>query len=113
MKILHNLSDIIKQSASKSAGLLLLVLAFTFSACAGSSTNHGDNGHTEPPPSPPPTSNEVVLGSNNFSPSSLQVTEGTTVTWKNNSSMVHTVTSGENGTYNGTFDSGNIPPAGS
>lgn len=47
-------------------------------------------------------------GSFGFSPTTLTILPGTTVTWKNMSSAPHTVTS-DDGT---TFDSGNIAPGG-
>lgn len=74
-----------------------------------------------PSPSPTPAATplsghaQVVLivnnsdGSFGFSPATLTILPGTTVTWKNMSAAPHTVTS-DDGT---TFDSGNIPPGGS
>ena len=43
-----------------------------------------------------------------FSPTSLTVTAGTTVTWKNNDNTTHTATADD-----GSFDSGNIAPGAS
>jgi plastocyanin len=40
-----------------------------------------------------------------FSPNPVQVSIGATVTWTNDDAQPHTVTSGENGTPNGKFDS--------
>jgi plastocyanin len=48
-------------------------------------------------------------GSFGFSPATLTIRPGTTVTWKNMSSAPHTVTSDDGQ----TFDSGTIPPGGS
>ena len=56
--------------------------------------------------------NQVIMKDIAFSPSSLTVTVGTTVTWINNDSMDHTVTSGTPGNNTGVFDSGTIAPSG-
>jgi plastocyanin len=40
-----------------------------------------------------PGTNEVILDMNKFSPSSLTVSSGTTITWTNKESVTHTVTS--------------------
>ncbi len=55
--------------------------------------------------STPATGNTVSATIQNmaFGPDPLTVTAGTTVTWKNNDGVVHTVTS-----LNNAFDSGNI-----
>jgi plastocyanin len=52
--------------------------------------------------------NEVIMQRMAFTPSSLTVAVGTKVTWRNNDSMAHTVTSD-----NALFDSGNIGAGGS
>lgn len=65
----------------------------------------------QPTPTPAPGSTQVVLITNNsngsfgFTPTRLTIRVGTTVTWKNMSSVPHTVTS-DDGT---TFDSGTFP----
>ena len=65
-------------------------------------------------PTPAPGSTQVVLitndsnGSFGFTPGRLAIRVGTTVTWKNMSSVPHTVTS-DDGT---TFDSGTFPVGG-
>lgn len=41
-----------------------------------------------------------------FSPGTIQVTAGTTVTWTNNDQTTHTVTADD-----GSFDSGDVAPA--
>ena len=63
---------------------------------------------------PLPGHSQVVLivnnsnGSFGFSPATLTILPGTTVTWKNMSAAPHTVTSDDGQ----TFDSGNIAPGG-
>lgn len=50
-----------------------------------------------------PGTDKVILEMNKFSPSSLTVPSGTTVTWTNNESVMHTVTSNT-----GIFESGDM-----
>jgi plastocyanin len=50
-----------------------------------------------------PGTNEVWIQGSAFSPETISVTAGTTVTWTNKDAMLHTVTS-----TTGLFDSGNI-----
>ena len=50
-----------------------------------------------------PGTNEIWIQGMNFSPSSITVTAGTTVTWTNKDAVSHTVTSNT-----GLFDSGTI-----
>lgn len=53
------------------------------------------------------TTTGISIGDNFFSPSTLTVTAGTTVTWTHNGNNNHTVTSGS-GSPNGVFDSGTL-----
>jgi plastocyanin len=52
--------------------------------------------------------NTVSVKNMAFSPASLSVAPGTTVTWVNNDGVAHTVTADD-----GTFDSGSIAPGNS
>ena len=54
-------------------------------------------------PTPTPGQNEVFINNMKFSPSSITVSSGTTITWTNQESITHTVTSD-----NSVFDSGNL-----
>lgn len=76
----------------KIAGLFgALALAFAITSCGGGSTTPPP----PPPPPPPPTcpANTFCLTtSNTFSPAALTVAVGTTVTWRNDSSIQHNVT---------------------
>jgi plastocyanin len=75
----------------------------------------GNQSTVAPPPPPlapeaPATSVSIVPGSatlttDAFSPNPIQVSVGTTVTWTNDDTQPHTVTSGQNGQPNGRFDS--------
>lgn len=53
------------------------------------------------------TSASVNIQGFAFSPGTLQIPAGTTVTWTNNDQVAHTVTADD-----GSFDSGNIAPGG-
>jgi len=53
-------------------------------------------------------SNEVSVRDSSFSPGSLTIPVGTTVTWRHTGSMVHTVTSGTRGNPSGLFNSGDM-----
>lgn len=66
-------------------------------ACSKSSSNNSMNNNKA----------TVTMKNLMFSPVSLQVTAGTTVTWSNNDNATHTVTADD-----GSFDSGNISPGG-
>jgi plastocyanin len=62
------------------------------------------------------TSVSIVPGSSSlttdaWSPNPVQVSAGTTVTWRNDDSQPHAVNSGENATPSGLFDSGIMAPA--
>ena len=75
----------------------VLVISMMLFACSKSST-------TMTPDKP----NTVSIKNMTFSPSSLSVATGTTVTWVNNDAITHTVTAND-----GSFDSGNIVPGSS
>jgi plastocyanin len=79
--------------------ILLLVFVF-FPGCKNDSTS--PYGSTTPPTSTPP-SNTVVMTGMAFSPLTLTVSKGTTVTWSNHDPNAHTATSD-----NGTWNTGNI-----
>jgi plastocyanin len=76
----------------------ILAISMIFLACSKSSTPAMN------------TNNPTTVSIKNmaFSPSSLTVATGTTVTWVNNDGITHTVTAD-----NGSFNSGNITPGNS
>jgi plastocyanin len=77
----------------RTMALLAILLAAT-GACGGDS----GGGHTGPPdPTPPAGSNTVTVGNNFFTPTSLTIATGATVTWQWASGAV---------THNVTFDDG-------
>src|SRR5215831_13033544 len=75
--------------------LSALVISIVFFACSKSST----------PAMNANNPNTVSIKNMAFSPSSLNVTTGTTVTWVNNDGITHTVTAND-----GSFNSGNLTP---
>jgi plastocyanin len=63
-----------------------------------------DSPNSSPAPSNIPP-NTVVMGSSSFNPPTLTVTRGTTVTWRNGDSDIHTSTSDK-----GVWDTGDMRP---
>jgi plastocyanin len=53
---------------------------------------------------------QVQMINTTFDPKEITVKAGTKVTWTNNDSTGHTVTSGTRGNPSGLFDSGNVAP---
>lgn len=70
--------------------------------------NSDDNSTNSNPPDGNSNTNQITMQSNSFSPNGTVIAAGTTVTWTNNDSFAHTVTSGSAGSPDGMFDSGNI-----
>jgi plastocyanin len=77
-----------------------IIMTIGISCSKNSSNNYNSN---------PPVTNDISAYNMSFSPATKTVTKGTVVTWKNNDSYPHTVTSND-GT---TFNSGNIAGGGS
>jgi plastocyanin len=73
---------------------LSLLLSTIFVSCSKSSSNN-NNSSAAP--------NTVSIINMAFTPATITVTAGATVTWKNNDNMTHTVTGDDN-----SFDSGGI-----
>lgn len=76
---------------------LILLSALILTGCGGSTTS--------PTPTQTPVSGQASVNMSGlaFIPQTLRVTAGTTVTWTNNDSSTHTVTSNT-----GLFESGNM-----
>jgi plastocyanin len=88
--------------------LITVSIAAAFGAACGSSNSNNMNGPSfTPVPSGPNTvlapNGAYLGGSNGFTPPTLTVPAGTTVTWGNNDVTTHTVTSDA-----GLFDSSNL-----
>jgi len=78
--------------------LLLLISAIVIVSCGKSNSyNSGSNNY------PAPATNSVSIVNMAFSPVTITVTAGSTITWTNNDNMTHTVTADDS-----SFDSGNI-----
>ena len=75
--------------------LFLMICSIAVISC--SKSNSYNSGNNNPPAS------DVSIKNMAFSPVSLTVSAGATVTWTNNDTTAHTVTAD-----NGSFDSGNI-----
>jgi plastocyanin len=82
-------------------GKIFIVIAMILSTAIISCKK--DNTGTPADTNPPKTSNDISIQNMNFSPASLTVPAGSTVTWTNNDGFAHTVTSKTN-----AFDSGSI-----
>jgi plastocyanin len=82
------------RSATLLAGLAIVAAA----GCGGDS---GSDTTTGPPSSPPPASNTVSVSNNSFSPATMTVAPGTTVTWQWAAGAVD---------HNVTFDDGDHSP---
>lgn len=95
------------------APVLILVLAMT--ACSGTSTAGSSPQPANSYGNTPPTTTvvtqessssspaEITIANFSFSPDTLTIKAGTTVTWTNQDSAIHTVTS-----ETGVFESGNL-----
>lgn len=93
----------------------LAILAFsliTFTQCGSESpSSSGPSGPSNPgEPTEEQGANEVWMVGTSFNKSDLEVTVGTTVMWTNQSSVSHTVTSGNRGDSDAgdLFDSGTL-----
>ena len=94
---------------------LVVILAFLLSAigCGGNSSPSSPSPSPSPTPTPGGEASSVVipvgaelLGNRAYSPDSLSIAVGSTVTWQNADSVAHTTTS------NGAFDSGLVRAGG-
>lgn len=89
-----------KQNQNSVLSIIVLILMLVSISCSKSKNTTANNGTGGTGVTP----GTVSIANMAFGPSSLSVKVGTTVTWKNNDSYAHTVTS-DDGT---SFNSGNI-----
>jgi plastocyanin len=84
-------------------GLLIVGLAVSaFVGCSKDSSNPSATSYSSTPQQTPP--NTIDMSGMAFSPVSMTITKGTTITWRNNDGLAHTSTSDT-----GVWDTGNIP----
>jgi plastocyanin len=81
--------------------VVLFALSLVGSGCSKDSSNPIYGSST---PAPAPAPNTVLMAGMVFSPATITIPVGTTVTWKNNDGIAHTSTSDT-----GIWDTGNIP----
>lgn len=75
------------RSLSRGAMLVLVALA-----CGGGGGDGPTGPGPGPGPGPSPSPNTVTLGASSFSPASITIQTGGTVTWRNSSGITHNVT---------------------
>jgi plastocyanin len=80
-----------------------------FAACGGSTSPYGGGGGGGGGCTPT-TTKVCTVGASQFSPATLTVTAGTTVTWQNGDAVAHTVTSatGSGDTYDLALAAGTV-----
>jgi len=93
-----------KTTLFATALVAIFALSFVYSGCSGKSSYSYGSSPTSPSPPAAAPPNTVVMSGMTFSPATITVTVGTTVTWKNTDGIAHTSTSDT-----GVWDTGNIP----
>lgn len=84
-----------------------IMFLFFLVSCSKSSNGYNMSPNPNPNPNPGKGGNSVSIAGMAFTPSSLTVAAGTTVTWTNSDAVAHTVTSDT-----ALFDSGAISASG-
>ncbi len=92
--------------------VMVSVLAVLLAACGDDDDNNGGDDNAIEPIDEGVVA-DVVIDNEAFTPGSIDVEAGSTVTWFNDDDEAHTVTSGTAGAPDGFFDSGNIDANGS
>src|SRR5512146_271193 len=90
------------------AVITLFALSVFGLGCGGNSSNPYGSSPTGPPAPTAVPANTVLMSGMAFSPATITITVGTTVTWKNTDGIAHTSTSDT-----GVWDTGNIAAGGS
>jgi len=96
--------DVNKNRIRLVIGGLVIGLLVVFASCAPAAEE--TQMPTDPPAEPPTDGGEaeVVMRNTTFQPEEITVPPGTTVTWTNEDSLQHTVTSGTRGNPTDMFD---------
>lgn len=82
-------------------GMPVAIVALTLAACG---TTYGGPAATSAAPAPAESGDAVTIKGFAFKPATLSVAKGTAVTFTNDDTATHTVTSGSSGTKDGKFD---------
>jgi plastocyanin len=104
---------LVKSTVAKAYAIIMVLFVvcsvFTIS-CQRTAPHAGNPGlPSELTPGTPSTAlpaNQVVIEGFAFKPDTLNILAGTTVTWRNNDSAIHTVTAGDNSFTSGSLSSG-------
>lgn len=90
--------------------LAIALSLLTIAGCSSPSDSSGSNGYggggSNPSPTPNTTSKTVAMYNMRFSPASLTIHTGTTITWQNQDSYAHTATSDSSVWNTGNIASG-------
>jgi len=78
---------------------VFILVSFLFASCYKNKSDYNSNSTTD---------SKVSIMSSAYSPASLTIVSGSTVTWTNNDNVAHTVTTAE-----GSINSGDIAPGSS
>ena len=84
--------------------IIVSIMFLLIAGCSGTSNPVGPNTSS----APKTMTNSVIIKSFAFSPVVDTISQGTTITWKNNDGVAHTSTSDS-----GVWDTGSIPSGGS
>ena len=88
--------------------MTMAALMLALPACSNNSSNpYGSSGNTGTGGGPPP--NTIFMQNLAFSPASITITKGTTLTWQNKDGFTHTSTSDSAGVW----DTGDVGSGGS
>lgn len=98
------------------ANLFSITVIFAFLSIIAGACGGGGDGEAEEEMYPttdtmetaPPVAEEILIIDTSFNPDSLRIVEGRQVTWVNNDSIPHTVTSGYPDSQTDMFDSGEL-----
>ena len=94
--------------AQAGAVALLIAIPLACAAPASSPAPTSQAASSAPAASAAATANAVTIKGFKFTPASLTVAKGATVTWTNQEDSLHTVTAGTPESPSGLFDSGEI-----
>ncbi len=87
-------------------GLVVYGAVYYFYKAQKSGSNYGSNQQASPTSVTPVNPNSVQIANSTFSPATLTVKVGDTVTWTNQDSMGHSATADDNSFDTGVLDQG-------